>query len=328
VIPPPSGGITWALGRWLSWPGTLVLVGATVLAALLVFAPARRRLRALERATERLGRGDLQARAPEDGRDEIARVAQAFNRMARELAIRDEALRSADRARRQMLADVSHELKTPLTSLRAYLETLRLPGVENDPEKRARYLATMQQETRRLERIVSDLLELARYESGGWVLDVRVFSVERLFQQVAARHEPEASARGVTIVSHVDEDADQITGDPHRIDQAIDNLVANALRHSMHGGLIALQATRAGSAATLSVTDTGEGIAPEHLPHVFDRFYKVDASRPGGGAGSGLGLSIVKAIVERHDGTVDVASRPGRTTFRITLPQSESGSKA
>jgi signal transduction histidine kinase len=151
-------------------------------------------------------------------------------------------------------------------------------------------------------------------------LDPRVFSVERLFQQVAARHEREAESRSVTIVTSVEPAADQITADPHRIDQAIDNLVANALRHTPEGGRVMLSAGRAGDDVRLSVADTGEGIAPEHLPHVFDRFYKVDPSRPGGAAGSGLGLSIVKAIVERHGGTVRVASAPGRTEFTITLP--------
>ena len=321
VIPPRRGGVLMTLQRWLSWPGTIVLVLGTIVAAVVVFAPARRRLKALEHATEQLGRGDLQVRAPEEGVDEIARVAQAFNRMAEELAARDEALRVSDRLRRQMLADVSHELKTPLTSIRAYIETLQMPEIAADADRRARYFATIEQETRRLDRIVSDLLDLARYENGVSTLEPRVFSVERLFQQVAARHEREAEARSVIITTSVDAAADQVTADPHRIDQAIDNLVANALRHTPDGGRVTLSAARAGDEVRLSVVDTGEGIAPEHLPHVFDRFYKVDASRPGGAAGSGLGLSIVKAIVERHGGSVRVSSAPGRTEFTITLPQ-------
>jgi two-component system, OmpR family, sensor kinase len=320
VLPPRRGGVLMTLRRWLSWPGTIVLVAGTILAAVIVFAPARRRLKALEQATEQLGRGDLTVRAPEDGVDEIARVAQAFNRMAHELAARDEALRVSDRLRRQMLADVSHELRTPLTAIRAYIETLQMPEIASDRERRTRYFTTVEQETRRLDRIVSDLLDLARYENGVSTLDPRVFSVERLFQQVAARHEREAESRSVTIVTSVEPAADQITADPHRIDQAIDNLVANALRHTPEGGRVMLSAGRSGDEVRLSVADTGEGIAPEHLPHVFDRFYKVDPSRPGGAAGSGLGLSIVKAIVERHGGTVRVASAPGRTEFTITLP--------
>jgi signal transduction histidine kinase len=320
VVPPRGGGVLMTLRRWLSLPGTMILIAGTILAAVLVFAPARRRLAALELATDRLGGGDLHARAPEEGVDEIARVAQAFNRMAQELAARDEALRLSDRLRRQMLADVSHELKTPLTSIRAYIETLQMPEIAGDTERRARYFATIEQETRRLDRIVSDLLDLARYENGVSTLDPRLFSVERLFHQVAARHEREAEARAIAIAIDVDAAADQVTADPHRIDQAVDNLVANALRHTPEGGRITLSAVRTGDAVELSVTDTGEGIAPQHLPHVFDRFYKVDPSRPGGAAGSGLGLSIVKAIVERHAGVVRVASAPGKTAFTITMP--------
>ena len=149
-----------------------------------------------------------------------------------------------------------------------------------------------------------------------------MFSIERLFQQVAARHERDAE---LALGDHRHERRatrpTRSSADPHRIDQVIDNLVANALRHTPDGGRITLSARRAGDEVLLSVADTGEGIAPEHLPHVFDRFYKVDPSRPGGAAGSGLGLSIVKAIVERHGGTVRVASAPGRTEFTITLPQ-------
>jgi signal transduction histidine kinase len=125
----------------------------------------------------------------------------------------------------------------------------------------------------------------------------------------------------VTISTNVSDTADQVCADPHRIDQVIDNLVANALHHTPAGGRITLSARRAGDDVLLAVADTGEGIAPEHLPHVFDRFYKVDPSRPGGAAGSGLGLSIVKAVVERHGGTVRVTSVPGATEFTVVLPQ-------
>jgi signal transduction histidine kinase len=322
--PPPRSGVLREVGRLLSLPGTLLLIVATAIAALVVFTPARRRLTALEEATDRLARGDLGARAPEEGGDEIARLARSFNRMASELAARDDALRASDRLRRQMLADVSHELKTPLTSMRGYIETLQMPELGADVERRARYFATIERETRRLERIVSDLLDLARYESGAGAIDARVFSLRRLFEQVAARHEREARERRITIHLAVPEAADQMTADPHRLDQVVDNLVVNALRHTPTGGTIELGATAGDDQVCLSVVDSGEGIAPEHAPHVFDRFYKVDSSRRGGSSGSGLGLSIVKAIVEQHGGTVGIESAPGRTEFRIRLPQPRS----
>ena len=322
VVPPMTqrSAILRDVGRILSLRGTGVLIVVTAIAAMLIFGPARRRLRALEAATDRLGAGDLATRAPEHGGDEIAHVARAFNRMAAELAARDEAMRTLDRLRRQMFADVSHELKTPLTAMRGYLETLQMPGVESDAATRARYLDTITRETLRLDRIVRDLLDLARYENGVGSLEMRTFAVERLFEHVIRRHEHEALTRHVTLTTDVSAAADQVVGDPDRLEQVVDNLVANALRHTPTGGRVDLSATADAGAVHLSVVDSGEGIAPEHVPHVFDRFYKVDAARTNGSAGSGLGLSIAKAIVERHGGTVDVNSRPGRTEFRIVLP--------
>ena len=320
VLPRPAG-IPHELGRFLSLPSTLVLMVTTVVVALVVFNPARRRLAALEHAAQRLGEGDLSARAAHAGGDEIARVAAAFNRMASELETRDAALRTSDALRRQMMADVSHELKTPLAAMRSYIETLRMPDVALDSERRDRYFETIDRETRRLERIVKDLLDLARYEHGGVVLQRQLFDIERLFKNVAGRHEREAHTKAVAIRIHVDPLADQVVADPDRIEQAIENLVGNALRHTPSGGTITLSATQGDGKTTLSVSDSGGGIAPEHLPHVFERFYKVDAARAAESTGSGLGLSITKAIIERHGGTIGVTSEPGRTTFTILLPQ-------
>ena len=320
---PPSGfAVPREVGQLLSLPSTLLLMAAAVVGATVIFYPARRRLRALEYAAQRLGGGDLTARAPHRGGDEIARVAAAFNRMAEELQTRDAALRTSDALRRQMMADVSHELKTPLTAMRGFIETLRMPEVVLDAERRNRYFETIDRETRRLERIVKDLLDLARYEHGGVVLQQRLFDIEKLFENVARRHERDAQTKGVAIQIHVAAHADQVVADPDRIEQAIENLVGNALRHTPAGGTITLRATQGRGVATLSVSDTGGGIAPEHLPHVFERFYKADTSRAAESTGSGLGLSITKAIVERHGGKIDVTSQPGETTFTIALPQS------
>ena len=325
VRPPrPNDGfqIPREVAQLLSLPSTLLLMAAAVFGAMVIFYSPRRRLRALEHAAQRLGEGDLSARAPQKGGDEIARVAAAFNRMAAELEARDAALRTSDALRRQMWADVSHELKTPLTAMRGYIETLRMPEIALDTERRDRYFETIDRETRRLERIVKDLLDLARYEGGGVVLERRLFDIERLFENVAGRHERDAQTKGVAIRIHVDAHADQVVADPDRIEQAIENLVGNALRHTPAGGTITLSATQADGVATVSVSDTGAGIVPEHLPHVFERFYKVDAARAAESTGSGLGLSITKAIVQRHGGTIRVSSQPGNTTFTVALPQS------
>ena len=316
----PPRSLISEVARFLSLSGLLILTAGTAIASWIIFAPARRKLSALEAAAERMREGDLKARATEDGGDEIALVARAFNRMGEQLAERDESVRAVDLMRRQMLADVSHELKTPLTAMRGFIETLQIPAIAADQERRTRYLATLERETRRLERIVADLLDVARLENTAVDFDRRVFSTRRLFEQVARRNERVAQEVGVAFDIVVADQADQVYADPYRLEQAVDNLVANALRYTPRGGRVSMIADAAGDSVALTVVDTGPGIPAEHIGHVFDRFYKADPSRAATREGSGLGLSIVRAIVERHGGTVGVASVPGRTEFTLRIP--------
>ncbi len=351
----------------------VLMVGA-VLTSVLIFGPARRRLRQLETAARKLGAGDLSARAPDRGGDEIAAVASAFNAMADDLAARADALAASDRARRQLLADVSHELTTPVTAMRGYLETLAMPELTLDEPTRARYVAIVNDETRRLERLIGDLLDLARLEGGGGGLHVEEVPVAQLFDRVTARHERACQDAGVVMTTSIGPGAETVHADRDRLEQALQNLAANAIRYAPRGSTVRLASRVSATPSTiLSVEDEGPGIAPDHLPHIFDRFYKTDPSRPfhwaqgapsavegrpfewpqvasgngeghppesaqrapnaveddtatdtrqrtGTSGGSGLGLSIVKAIIERHGGTVTVASRPGRTVFEIVLP--------
>jgi signal transduction histidine kinase len=297
--------------------GAVLIVGATLI-ALIVFGPARRRLKDVQLAAERLAAGDLNARAPERGGDEVAAVAHSFNEMADELAARAKALEEADRARRQLLADVSHELLTPLTAMRGYLDTLAMPELSLDAATRERYLSIVNDETLRLERIVGDLLDLARLEGGGTRLREERVSIAAIFDRVRARHERAAEAQRIRIVTDIEPDAAYVSGDPDRLEQAVQNLAANALRHTPSGGEIRLEARVHGKELHIRVRDTGPGIPEEHLPLIFERFYKADTSRKAMG-GSGLGLSIVKAIVERHGGKV-TAFNDGGAVFDISLP--------
>jgi two-component system, OmpR family, sensor kinase len=316
---PPFSRIVRQFGPMLALLGGGVLLVGTTLIALSMFVPVRRRLGEVQVATERLGAGDLTARVPEQGGDEVAAVARSFNRMADELASRAEALDLSNRTRRQLLADVSHELMTPLTAMRGYIETLTMPELRIDEITRERYLAIVMEETHRLERIIGDLLDLARLEGGGTTMRREPVDVRALFARVAARHERELQSRHIELRVHVDERAHQVAGDPDRLEQALQNLAANALRHTPDGGTIALGATPAPDGVGLTVRDTGPGIAPEHLPLIFERFYKGDASRRAAG-GSGLGLSIAKAIVDRHGGRIS-AHNDGGAAFEIVLPQ-------
>jgi two-component system, OmpR family, sensor kinase len=320
VLPggPPFTRIARELGPTMGMVGGAVLAIGAALIAFVVFGPVRRRLRAVEDATEQLGKGDLGARAPEHGGDEVAALARSFNRMAEELRIRAEKLQVSDRVRRQLLADVSHELNTPLTAMRGYIETLSMPDLALDPSTRQRYVTIVMEETQRLERIIGDLLDLARLEGGGTAMRQSHVDVPALFERVAARHERDLQTRRIELVQRVDREADTLVGDPDRLEQAIQNLAANALRHTPEGGRLTLSAERTGDIVRLSVRDSGSGIASEQLPHIFDRFYKGDASRKSAG-GSGLGLSIVKAIVERHGGRITARNEAG-AVFEILLP--------
>jgi signal transduction histidine kinase len=322
VVVPPQPPFTFLLRRYaptLITVAAVTLVLGGVLAAVIVFGPTRRRLKGVEDAARRLGGGDLSARAPASGDDEVAAVARAFNAMAADLAARTEALVAADRARRQLLADVSHELNTPVTAMRGYLETLSMPELALDDATRARYLTIVGDETARLERIIGDLLDLARLEGGGGSLQLESVRVEDLFARVVARHERSAAAAKVAFSTAIQAGADTIVADRTRIEQALQNLAANALRYAPEGTTVRLDASSEGDTVTLRVSDHGPGIAAEHLARVFDRFYKVDEARAARAeaGGSGLGLSIVKAIVERHGARITVASAPGHTVFEI-----------
>jgi len=315
---PPFRRILRELGPMMALVAGGILVTGTAVIALVVFGPVRRRLKAVESATTRLGGGDLTARVPDHGRDEVAALAQAFNRMADDLAARAEALSASDKARRQLLADVSHELMTPLTAMRGYVETLAMVELELDPDTRERYLGIVTQETHRLERIVGDLLDLARLEGGGTAMRRDLVAVPSLFERVATRHERELRTQDVTMAHQVEPGAEHVTGDPDRLEQVLQNLAANALRYTPAGGQITLQSRRVPAGVQLVVRDNGPGIAPDHLPLIFDRFYKVDAARKAAG-GSGLGLSIVRAIVKSHGGEIRARNDAG-AVFEITLP--------
>jgi signal transduction histidine kinase len=315
---PPFSRVLRQLGPTMGLVAGGVLLVGTALIAFVVFGPTRRRLKEVQTATERLGSGDLTARAPEYGSDEVAALATSFNQMADELASRARALETSHKARRQLLADVSHELMTPLTAMRGYIETLTMAELQLDPSTRQRYMGIVTEETHRLEQVIGDLLDLARLEGGGMTLRRERVDLASIFNRVAARHERETQARDILLVTRVDAAAGVVAGDPDRLEQALQNLAANALRHTPDGGEISITAEPAAAGVLVTVRDTGPGIATEHLPLIFDRFYKADASRRAAG-GSGLGLSIVKEIVERHGGAITARNDRG-AVFEILLP--------
>jgi signal transduction histidine kinase len=331
VLPGPSGRDPFLaeFGPTLVVAALVLLIAGTAVMAILVFRPVHRRLRGLEEAAAAVGAGETAVRAPETGGDEVASLARRFNRMAAALDARVQELRDADRSRRQLLADVSHELMTPLTAMRGYLETLALPAAVKDDATRARYLGIVTEETLRLEAIIGDLLDLARLEGGGGSFEQERVPIARLFERVHARHQAVLEERGITLERDIAADADVVVGDERRLEQVLQNLVANAARHTPRGGRVALGATRDTAGVVIVVEDTGPGIPAEHLPHVFDRFYRVDAARNAQSGGSGLGLSIVRAVVEQHGGRVSATNGAlGGARFELRLPVARRGPPA
>jgi signal transduction histidine kinase len=267
-------------------------------------------LATVERAAQQVARGDLSARVPVAGPVEIQSVASAFNQMA-------EGLHQQEQLRRALLADVAHELRTPLTVMQGQLEALEDGVFPLTLEQ----LAPLQAQTAHLTRVVEDLRTLAHAEAGQLHLDCGPVSLALLVQtafQMLAAH---AATKGVTLTSEVPDTLPPLQADPLRLQQVLVNLLSNAVRHTPTGGAVVIRAQTDGDRATIMVLDTGEGIAPDALPHVFDRFYRVERSRSRSTGGSGLGLAITRRLVEAHDGTIALASEVGRGTMvSLTWP--------
>jgi signal transduction histidine kinase len=324
-FPPLSVGLRELTPTLIPLGIALLAVGAAIM-SLVIFRPTHLRLRSLEDAARALGEGRTDVRANESGGDEVSALSATFNTMAADLQARATALADSDRARRQLLADVSHELMTPLSAIRGYVETLGMPELTLDDDTRRRYLDIADQETHKLEAIIGELLDLARLEGGGDTLDHDAVLVDDLFRRVADRHRPVLAERGITLRTTAAPGTPLIWGDADRLEQVLQNVAANAIRHTPTGGTVALRAEAGDGQVKITVADTGPGIPPEHLPHIFDRFYKADAARAGTRipSGSGLGLSIVRAIVIRHGGAIRASNgAAGGAVFEILLPAAD-----
>jgi two-component system phosphate regulon sensor histidine kinase PhoR len=228
-------------------------------------------------------------------------------------------VRRLEAMRRDFVANVSHELKTPLTAIAGYAETLAAETASDSHA--ARFAETIRQNARRMQQLVDDLLDLSRIESGGWRPQARVVEIEAAARDAWAPSAERAAAAGVRFETTVPPEAHALAADPDALRQILTNLFDNAVRHTPRGGRIRVAAQLAKDGITLSVTDTGNGIPAEHLPRIFERFYRVDPGRARHQGGTGLGLAIVKHLVEAHGGRVDAESAVGRgTTIRLHFP--------
>ncbi|MGV9324379.1 sensor histidine kinase [Streptosporangium sandarakinum] len=286
----------------------VLTVGVSVMAARRLVRPVN----ALTHAAQRMRDGDSSARVTVRTTGEISELATAFNEMS-------EHLQRMEEQRKAMVSDISHELRTPLSNLRGWLEATQDGVAELDPA----LIASLVEEILLLQHIVDDLQELALADAGKLRLHVEPLHLGDLLDQVTTAHRGRAEAAGLTLTTVVTDDP-PLTADPVRLRQAIGNLVTNSLRYTPRGGHITLGARQDGDQVVIEVTDTGVGIPAEHLPHVFDRFWRAEKSRNRQTGGSGLGLAIVRNLAEAHGGTATVASVPGvRTTFTLRLPSQQ-----
>ena len=229
--------------------------------------------------------------------------------------------RAAEQMRVDFVANASHELRTPLSTLIGYTETLREQGEAIDEETRERFLSVVHEEARRMQRIVEDLISLSRIEAEKFSAPTDAVDLRPLIEQALDGLRRIAEERGSLLVPDVDRELPPVAADRSQILQLLDNLITNALRYGEPGTPVRLSAHAEGSMVHLEVADEGEGIAPEHIKRVTERFYRVDTSRSRSLGGTGLGLSIVKHIVERHRGRLTIDSKLGEgTTVHVFLP--------
>jgi signal transduction histidine kinase len=344
AAPLPVTGTAGDLAPWVRFVGyafgaALGTAPALLLSALvagisgvIVSRSLGRRLSPLEKTARQMADGDLTLRIDDTSADEIGRVGQAFNQMAGQLRDSLQALEAEKgqveallHARRDLVANISHDLRTPIASLAAHLETL-----SEHPERLDAYLPILSDETDRVSGLIGDLFELSRLDAREIELDLSPVALSDVIEKVVTTYAELAwERRRIVLEARLPEALPPVQADVQRAEQVLVNLIANALRFTPEGGIVTIEVEARPQEVEVRVSDTGIGIPPEDLPHIFERSYRGDHARtlprPGDrlGSGSGLGLAIVKGLVEAMGGAVDATSAPGEgTCVRFRLPKS------
>lgn len=297
--------------------------GATMFFSYNAAQAMTQRVLVIASAVRELADGRYDGRVDVDGNDEVADLGRMVDRLAMRLREAEVQRERLDRERVELTAAISHDLRTPLASVRAMTEALA-DGVVDDPAEAQRYYATMNREIERLTRMIDDLFELARIDADALVLQRQPLLLQDIAAEVVDAMQASAQRRGVDLRCEVEGNAPALDVDGDRMERAVANLVRNALEHTPRDGHVVVRVVREDRSVRLDVSDDGEGIDAEHLPRVWERFYRSEASRRRGadaGDGAGLGLAIVRGVVQAHGGEVGAVSRPqAGATFTIRLP--------
>jgi len=290
--------------------GIILLV--TGIVGLILFAFLTRRLRCLAVAIEKFDQGDLNQRVPVNSNDEIGRLAQSFNSMADTLQENVKELKKTDQLRRELIANVSHDLRSPLASIQGYLETILLKESELSEEKKEKYFNIILKNTVGLRNLVNELFELSKLDTQQVKPDMELFSISDLVQDVTLKFEPKAKEKDIDINPECPSGLPLVKGDIAMIERVLSNLIENAIQYSEEGGDIQIKLVAKNSSVVIQVKDTGPGISEKDLPHIFDRFYRAEKSRSRSSGGAGLGLAIAKKIMDLHGKDITAQNKENR----------------
>lgn len=277
-------------------------------------------LRQLAETAQALAEGDLSARVRVPGRDEVSQVALAFNEMAEQLQQAARQREELEVLRRDLIAWTSHDLRTPLTSIRAMIEALH-DGVVDDPETVQRYYRTIRADILALNGLIDDLFELAQLDAGGLVLEMSPHALGDLISDALETFQALAQQRAVTLTGEVGEDVDPVVLNAPKISRVLANLISNALQYTPAGGRVQVMAWRTPAEVCVTVQDSGPGFMAHDLPRVFEKFYRGELARTRATGGAGLGLAIARAVVEAHGGVMWAENAPaGGAVVGFRLP--------
>jgi signal transduction histidine kinase len=303
--------------RWIIYSGMFISMGLVILVSILFSRYISRPILQLESAARDIAEGNVNRTLDLDRKDEFGDLAASLNRMAERFRSDNEEIKKLYEKQRQFFADITHEIRNPLHTIAGSLEMLQMEGL--DPVKRDHYLQTAMRQTERINRLFKDLLTLQRYDSDTYFIERKSFDLSKVIRHVVELYREEARRKGLEL--NYDENPRTVYADPDKIEQVIDNLVSNAVKYTGEG-LIDIEVSEGKEGVVVSVQDTGIGISAKHLERLFDRFYRTDKARSRDKGGTGLGLAVVKSILNAHGTDIYVESKAGSgTKFSFVLPQ-------